>query len=245
MFEGNVFQKMDLGQQDLSKIDTKNPSEIANATYSPTFYTQLKDDPVKKAEAIATLEADPTTANLSLAGIIEVKASSAGGVADQLAKQLPLLADSGASGPDMGAVLGAILPPSIVVQPGPTPPEFASIIASFTAASISFTTVSSQIVGGDTLPSIGDLSSKDVAYYGLASVAVAAVGIDPTYASNNSGATVADAIWAAVNGDTTAITLDQTVFAIDDPTSTVSVLLNAAGIDLTKLMGTTTTTIPN
>lgn len=254
MFEGNIFQKAGLGQLDLAAIDTGDAAAIADATKSPGFFTQLQDDSIKLAEVIATLAANPTMENLVLLGVIEVKASDAGVVVDNLADQLTALADSGSTEPDMGAILNAILPASIFIPnnpESPAPQAFIDIIQAFADAATSFTSVSDTIAAdGGALPAVGDMTSEDVAYYALASVAVDAIGIDETspFFADNPDATVAEAIWAAVNGETTAITIDQTIFAIDPsddsttPLTTVEVLLSAAGIDLSAITGSNSTT---
>lgn len=231
MFETNLFKEAGLGQVSLDKIDTGSQDEIKDVADSPEFYAQLSADPAKRAEVIATLEADPTPQNLTLAAVIRIKTTDAIVIVDNLATQLSNMSGT----PDLGAVVGAILPASIASQVtggADKPPEFEAIIQTFLDAATDFEAVLSALAGAD-LPSTDYLTAQDTAYYALISVAIKAI-------QPESGYTAAEVLWAAITGETSpTFTLDPMIFTIDsnDGTeTTIEQLLAAAGIDLSAMM---------
>jgi hypothetical protein len=204
---------------------------------------------VTKADMATALAADPTNTtlkNLALAATIQIKTSDAGFVVDNLVTQVANLTTSsgtGSTGPNMGTIVAAILPANIADQIGVSstpPPEFVAMLQSISTASTIFTAVADSLApatpGGTAgaLPGVSNLTSQDLAFYGLASVAIdAVVPVDATQ-------TKADALWAAVsnpNATTSPVTLDKTKFdtsTIGSSTTTtpVNTLLSAAGIDI-------------
>lgn len=226
MFDTNLFKAANLGQFDLAKADLSSASGVqAAAESSPeAFYTQLADDPAAKTEAIASLQASGTDSDLVLAAAIEIKTTDAGAVVDNLSGQIPNLVSS-TTQPDMGAIIAAVLPSSIDLT-SPTPPAaFSDLIAAFQSVSPTFVSLSSS----GTLAAIPGGTSQDTAYYGLAALAVSAVGSADTL----NYPTATDALWAVVSGQASSsiLTFDQTNFNMSSSTSPAYTLLVAAGID--------------
>ncbi|HUX41492.1 MAG TPA: hypothetical protein VMV83_10035 [Rectinemataceae bacterium] len=247
MFNTNLFKAAGLGQVDITKAST--PAEIAAAATSPQFFTDLKSDATTKDNMLTTLvpgyssgtvptaidlqaaltSGTATADNLVLASAIMINTTEAGTIVKNIAQELPSIASTTTT-LDVSAVIKAILPADVLSDPV----AFSNAITALSDASSSLTAVANYVGASGTLPSVPGGTSQDTAYYGLVALAVSSV--TPTTTSGY--ASTADALYAIVNGNAPASVLnppDAAVFDMNSSTSTASILLSAAGIDLAAL----------
>ena len=234
-FDTNMFKAAGLGQVSASALAAKDSSELYDSAYASdgklevSFIDALADDPSAKTAVLETLKAswnsgsaDPATVQKSAAlyADIELQTSGASGVVnnvvDFLASGKPLPSDDDASG--VADLVKGVLPPALL-----------SDKAAFTAAIEAFVEADKAYqVMGTSIGSSGAQSGLAAGSIGTAAqsalIAAVVVGVTPS-----SGTTVADALWLAVQGDTSNIS-----GFTDPPTSSgyLGSLLSAAGIKL-------------
>ncbi|MEI6387098.1 MAG: hypothetical protein WCQ50_10700 [Spirochaetota bacterium] len=207
----------------------------------------------KVADLIAALKSHAVTASdLVLAATIQIKTSDARKVIDSLPNAIAIFTtptsrdaqpqtDAEKTAALIAQVVNAIIPANAqpdMLDPKSEPSEaFIQIITSFSNAAASFQAITDS---GESLPvlPVSGGSTADTASYALISIGVASIEPAAGWVNPHPSVDIKAAIlWAAINGDTSAIggtSLYNSTTAVLSPT--VTNLMSSVSPDLIKLM---------
>jgi hypothetical protein len=231
-FNTNMFKAAGLGQVSASSLAAKDSSELYDSAYTSdgklevSFADALAGDAGAKATVLAKLEADFTSPDAgtrqrsaALCADIELQTSGASAVVnnvlDFLASGKPLPSSGDTSG--VTDLVKSLLPSALLSDKA----AFTAAIEGFVAADAAY-----QVMGA-SVGSSGAQSGLAAGAIGTAAqsalVAAVVAGVVP------SSGTVADALWLAVQGDSSNIS------GFTEPSTSsgyLGSLLSAAGISL-------------
>ncbi len=196
-----------------------------------------------------------TAADLALAATLQIKTTDAAAVMDKLPNAFSVLTapadpdappqtDEEKTAAMTSALVSAILPANALpdqLDPGSAPNDaFVSIIESFANAAASFQAISDNLQTGESLPAlpVSGGSSADTASYALISIGVASIEPAAEWVNPNPSVPIKTAVlWAALNGDTSAIGGTSMINSTTgEPSSTTSSLLSSASPDLLSML---------
>ncbi|MFZ4617876.1 MAG: hypothetical protein ACOYM2_16975 [Rectinemataceae bacterium] len=197
-----------------------------------------------------------TAADLALAATIQIKTTEAAAVIDNLPNAFAVLTapadpnappqtDEEKTAAMTTALVSAIIPANALPDMAMLDPQsepndaFVKIMDSFANAAASFQAISDNLQTGESLPTLPVTggSSADTASYALISLAVASIEPAAGWVNPNPSVDTKTAVlWAAINGDTTAIGGSNMVDSTGGLSPTISNLMSSVSPDLQSMM---------
>jgi hypothetical protein len=244
MFSNNVFAKLTHPTPSVAEISAKTPAEMQTYISSAENLNQLAADPELKAAALANLAAvygtSATTADKQTAAVVAADISI-GTVPDAVSFSASILGGlltssslSVGTESDLSSFIKAALPADIAssVSPGAAmPSNFKDMIGAYLAADSAYAALGAGVGADDNkyAADLGLTSSKkaEIAVNAVISGLISAVQPE---SGDTSPAAKAEALWAALTGDSSAFTIPST--ALDDLTKAGAIanLVNASSL---------------
>jgi len=258
MFSDNLFAKLTHPTPSADELKQKSPDQMLQYISSQQNMSVLTSNSDLKAAALGSLT---TTYNTSTVPVeLQTAAVAAAEISIQTVPSASQLSASIlgalvggtsvsiATTSDITTLVQKVLPNDIaasLANGDTTPPaSFTAMIEAYTQANTAYTALAASITSGGTGsydPSINLGSTAADASAAKSDIAVNAVistligAITPT-----TSASTADVLWAAMSGGSTDFTvtgLSKTDLTSKTSTNPAAILVNASGLDLSKLIG--------